>query len=139
MLVQYNNVLEYRWRVQYHGSIWKRLIHVWNVYISFQMMAGVNLFSCLLTTVSLVEQGGFFESAAFMLRHPDFVIHSVVLSICSATGQLFIFYTIAQVCQKIIFPIQIATPSFFNFTLLSFTNFLSCKSMAHLLSVCYHM
>ena len=63
---------------------------------SIQMMAGVNLFSCLLTTVSLVEQGGFFESSAFMLRHPDFVIHSVILSICSATGQLFIFYTIAQ-------------------------------------------
>ncbi|XP_076464930.1 adenosine 3'-phospho 5'-phosphosulfate transporter 1-like [Babylonia areolata] len=63
---------------------------------SIQMMAGVNLFSCLLTTVSLVEQGGFFESSAFMLRHPDFVVHSVVLSVCSATGQLFIFYTIAR-------------------------------------------
>jgi adenosine 3'-phospho 5'-phosphosulfate transporter B2 len=32
----------------------------------------------------------------FMLRHPDFMMHSVILSICSATGQLFIFYTIAQ-------------------------------------------
>ncbi|KAL8610954.1 hypothetical protein ACOMHN_042570 [Nucella lapillus] len=63
---------------------------------SIQMMAGVNLFSCLLTSVSLVEQGGFFESSSFMLRHPDFVIHSVVLSVCSATGQLFIFYTIAR-------------------------------------------
>lgn len=63
---------------------------------SIQMMAGVNLFSCLLTTVTLVEQGGFIESAAFMLRHPDFVFHSVILSICSATGQLFVFYTIAQ-------------------------------------------
>lgn len=63
---------------------------------SIQMMAGVNLFSCLLTSVSLIEQGGFIESSAFMLRHPDFMIHSVILSICSATGQLFIFYTIAQ-------------------------------------------
>lgn len=63
---------------------------------SIQMMAGVNLFSCLLTTVSLIEQGGFIEASAFMFRHPDFFVHSVILSICSATGQLFIFYTIAQ-------------------------------------------
>ena len=63
---------------------------------SVQMMAGVNLFSCVLTAVSLVEQGGFFESSAFMLRHPEFVVHVVILSICSASGQLFIFYTIAQ-------------------------------------------
>lgn len=63
---------------------------------SIQMMAGVNLFSCLLTSVSLIEQGGFSSSAAFMLRHPDFVFAAVILSICSATGQLFIFYTISR-------------------------------------------
>ncbi|RUS89657.1 hypothetical protein EGW08_002578 [Elysia chlorotica] len=63
---------------------------------SIQMMAGVNLFSCLLTSVSLIEQGGFTSSAAFMLRHPDFVFAAVILSICSASGQLFIFYTISR-------------------------------------------
>ncbi|CAL1540345.1 unnamed protein product [Lymnaea stagnalis] len=63
---------------------------------SIQMMAGVNLFSCLLTSVSLIEQGGFIDSAAFMLRHPDFIMDAVLLSICSASGQLFIFYTISQ-------------------------------------------
>ena len=61
-----------------------------------QMMTGVNLFSCLLTGVSLIEQGGFFDSIAFMTRHPDFIFHAIVLSLCSAGGQLFIFYTIAQ-------------------------------------------
>lgn len=61
-----------------------------------QMMTGVNLFSCLLTGVSLVEQGGFFDSIAFMTRHPDFIFHAIVLSLCSAGGQLFIFYTISQ-------------------------------------------
>ena len=60
------------------------------------MMAGVNLFSCLLTSVSLIEQGGFFEASYFMLRHPDFLMDAVILSICSASGQLFIFYTIAE-------------------------------------------
>lgn len=63
---------------------------------SIQMMTGVNLFSCLLTGVSLIEQGGFFESLAFMSKHPDFIFHAIVLSLCSAGGQLFIFYTIAQ-------------------------------------------
>ncbi|XP_048735431.2 adenosine 3'-phospho 5'-phosphosulfate transporter 1-like [Ostrea edulis] len=63
---------------------------------SIQMMTGVNLFSCLLTGVSLIEQGGFFDSLAFMTKHPDFISHAIVLSFCSAGGQLFIFYTIAK-------------------------------------------
>lgn len=63
---------------------------------SIQMMAGVNLFSCLLTSVSLIEQGGFVECIAFMLNHPTFVVHAVMLSLCSACGQLFIFYTIEK-------------------------------------------
>ncbi|ESO85376.1 hypothetical protein LOTGIDRAFT_183773, partial [Lottia gigantea] len=63
---------------------------------SIQMMAGVNLFSCILTSLSLIEQGGFFSASAFMFRHPDFVFHAVILSICSATGQLFIFHTISS-------------------------------------------
>lgn len=63
---------------------------------SIQMMTGVNMFSCLLTGVSLLEQGGFFDSFAFMARNQLFVVHAVVLSLCSACGQLFIFYTISQ-------------------------------------------
>ncbi|XP_059475413.1 adenosine 3'-phospho 5'-phosphosulfate transporter 1 [Neocloeon triangulifer] len=63
---------------------------------SVQMMLGVNLFSCLLTTTSLLEQGAFPAAAAFMTKFPAFVTDCVVLSICSAIGQLFIFYTISQ-------------------------------------------
>lgn len=63
---------------------------------SVQMMFGVNLFSCLLTVGSLLEQGAFFDSIAFMSRHSEFAFHAVLLSVCSACGQLFIFYTIAQ-------------------------------------------
>ncbi|CAG5130501.1 unnamed protein product [Candidula unifasciata] len=63
---------------------------------SIQMMAGVNMFSCLLTSISLIEQGGFIDSAAFMIRHPEFLFDAIILSICSAVGQLFIFYTISQ-------------------------------------------
>ncbi|KAG1941878.1 adenosine 3'-phospho 5'-phosphosulfate transporter 1 [Pimephales promelas] len=63
---------------------------------SVQMMFGVNLFSCLFTVGSLLEQGAFFDSLAFMSRHSEFAFHAVLLSVCSACGQLFIFYTIAQ-------------------------------------------
>uniref|UniRef100_A0AAZ1XZ35 Adenosine 3'-phospho 5'-phosphosulfate transporter 1 n=1 Tax=Oreochromis aureus TaxID=47969 RepID=A0AAZ1XZ35_OREAU len=63
---------------------------------SVQMMFGVNLFSCLFTVGSLLEQGAFFESLGFMTRHSEFAFHAVLLSVCSACGQLFIFYTINQ-------------------------------------------
>ncbi|OWF36542.1 adenosine 3'-phospho 5'-phosphosulfate transporter 1-like isoform X2 [Mizuhopecten yessoensis] len=61
-----------------------------------QMMTGVNLFSCLLTAVSLLEQGGFFDSVAFMGRNPAFIFHAMILSLCSAFGQLFIFFTLSR-------------------------------------------
>ncbi|XP_077341531.1 adenosine 3'-phospho 5'-phosphosulfate transporter 1 isoform X3 [Lithobates pipiens] len=61
---------------------------------SVQMMFGVNLFSCLFTVFSLLEQGGLQEAIRFMSRHPDFAFHAALLSVCSAFGQLFIFYTI---------------------------------------------
>nr|CAD7198915.1 unnamed protein product [Timema douglasi] len=62
---------------------------------SVQMMCGVNLFSCLFTTVSLLQQGGFYHSLNFMIQFPKFMLDCVILSLCSACGQLFIFYTIA--------------------------------------------
>jgi solute carrier family 35 (adenosine 3'-phospho 5'-phosphosulfate transporter), member B2 len=63
---------------------------------SMEMMAGVNLFSVLLTSTSLVQQGAFGLAADFASRHPLFVGHVLALSVASAVGQLFIFYTIAQ-------------------------------------------
>ncbi|XP_034283956.1 adenosine 3'-phospho 5'-phosphosulfate transporter 1 isoform X1 [Pantherophis guttatus] len=63
---------------------------------SVQMMFGVNVFSCLFTMGSLLEQGALVESINFMARHSEFAAHAVLLSVCSAFGQLFIFYTINQ-------------------------------------------
>jgi len=62
---------------------------------SIQMMAGVNLFSCLFTSISLLQQGIFYSSLVFMSQYSSFVIDCVVLSICSAVGQLFIYHTIS--------------------------------------------
>ncbi|ALC45715.1 sll [Drosophila busckii] len=61
---------------------------------SLQMMCGVNLFSSIFTGASLSMQGGFMDSLAFATDHPKFVFDMVVLSICSAVGQLFIYHTI---------------------------------------------
>jgi solute carrier family 35 (adenosine 3'-phospho 5'-phosphosulfate transporter), member B2 len=61
-----------------------------------QMMAGVNLFSSLFTGASLFIQSGFSEGIIFSSQHPNFLVDCIILSICSAIGQLFIYYTIAQ-------------------------------------------
>lgn len=60
-----------------------------------QMMCGVNLFSCIFTAISLMQQGGFLKSFTFMIDYPSFIFDCFLLSLCSATGQLFIFKTIA--------------------------------------------
>ncbi|KAG1649631.1 Adenosine 3'-phospho 5'-phosphosulfate transporter 1 [Nymphon striatum] len=62
---------------------------------SVQMMCGINFFSCLLTVVSLVQQGGFANSFDFVTKYPSFLSDVLVLSVCSACGQLFIFKTIS--------------------------------------------
>jgi len=59
-----------------------------------QMMCFVNFFSFIFTLVSLLQHGGLFHSIKFMYRYPQFILDSVVLSVCSASGQMFIFKTI---------------------------------------------
>ena len=61
---------------------------------SVQMMAGVNLFSCIFTFTSLVQQGAFYSSLVFMSQFPNFAWDCVLLSMCSGLGQLLIYHTI---------------------------------------------
>lgn len=61
-----------------------------------QMMCGVNLFSSLFTLIPLLEQGNFLKSLRFMARHRDFAFDCITTSLCSAIGQLFIFFTISE-------------------------------------------
>ena len=61
---------------------------------TIQMMFGANLFSCLFTGWSTIEGGNFLSAVGFMMSHPKFPYHATILSLTSATGQLFIFYTI---------------------------------------------
>lgn len=94
---------------------------------SIQMMFGVNLFSCIFTSWALLEQGGFFEGIEFMLKYRTFMFHVMLISICSATGQLFIFYTISQF-GAVVFTIIMTTRQ-------AIAIFLSCIIYGHPVSI----
>merc|ERR1712130_306705 len=45
---------------------------------SIQMIAGVNLFSCLLTSISLMQQGIFYSSLVFMSQYSAFFFDCII-------------------------------------------------------------
>lgn len=94
---------------------------------SLQMMAGVNLFSTIFTATSLWVQGGFMDSLAFASEHPKFIIDALTISMCSAVGQLFIFYTIS-VFGAVVFTIIMTLRQ-------AFAILLSCLIYKHKISV----
>jgi len=61
---------------------------------SLQMMAFVNLFSILFTVTSLAQQSHLIPSLHLVLSSSELTRDCILLSLCSASGQLFIFYTI---------------------------------------------
>lgn len=77
-------------------SNWQSELYRVHKMSSTQMMAGSNLFAVIFAGVSLIEQGGFVEAVYFMVRHPRFISHVAVVSVTSAVGQLFIYFTIAE-------------------------------------------
>lgn len=61
---------------------------------SVQAMFGLNMFSCLFTMASLLQQQSLYTSLVFMSEFPSFLWDCIILSLCSAVGQLFICHTI---------------------------------------------
>jgi adenosine 3'-phospho 5'-phosphosulfate transporter B2 len=77
-------------------SQWQsRVFKTYNI-DQYQMMLGVNTWSIFLTAISLIYSGEGLESMAFLMADSNAFFHMILLSICSATGQLFIFYTIKE-------------------------------------------
>lgn len=60
-----------------------------------QMMCFVNFFSSILTAISMFQRQSFINSIEFILEYPQFFLDCILLSIFSASGQLFIYSTIA--------------------------------------------
>ena len=94
---------------------------------SIQMMFGVNVFSCIFTVGSLLLRGVFFSCVAFLFMHSEFALHALLLSVCSAIGQLFIFYTI-RAFGPIVFTLIMVTRQ-------AMSIFLSCIFYHHVLTL----
>lgn len=62
----------------------------------YQVMLGTNIWAMLMTGITLYYSGEFFTSFAYLLSDSSAMFHMTILSITSATGQLFIFYTIKE-------------------------------------------
>lgn len=63
---------------------------------SWQMMAAVNFYSIILTFTSLTQQGDLLPAFKMILSSSQLTSDSILLSLCSAAGQLFVFYTISN-------------------------------------------
>ena len=89
-------------------SQWQSKVYKQYSVDQFQMMLGVNIWSLLLTGFTLWRSGDLVSSFAFVLSDHQALLHVTILSITSATGQLFIFYTIKEF-GPVIFTIMMTT------------------------------
>lgn len=93
---------------QWQSKVYKQ----WNI-DQYQMMLGVNLWSMVLTACTLYLSGEFFSSFAFILSDNTALLHMIILSITSATGQLFIYYTLKEF-GPVVFTIIMTTRQIFS-------------------------
>ena len=63
---------------------------------SIHMMMMINLWSILLTSTSLLAQSDLLPAFKLLFINSDLLRDCILLSICSAIGQLFIYYTISR-------------------------------------------
>lgn len=62
----------------------------------YQMMLGVNTNAIVITTFGLLVTGDWLNVYEFLLVNPHALMYNIITAITSATGQLFIFYTIKE-------------------------------------------
>lgn len=92
----------------------------------YQMMLGVNSCAILITTAGLIITGDFPIVHEFLQMNPLAFRYNVITAITSATGQLFIFYTIKEF-GPIVFTIIMTTRQLFSITI-------SCIIFGHTIS-----
>ena len=86
---------------------------------SYQMMFGVNCSAIILTIMALVVGNELPALVEFLIRNPKALMYNVVTAITSATGQMFIFYTIKQF-GPVVFTIIMTTRQMFSMIISSF-------------------
>ena len=82
----------------------------------FQMMFAVNTWAIIMTTFALVTSGELWTTLQFIGDNPIAFLDNVTIAITSATGQLFIFYTI-KTFGPIVFTIIMTTRQMFSIVL----------------------
>jgi adenosine 3'-phospho 5'-phosphosulfate transporter B2 len=82
----------------------------------FQMMFAVNTWSILITLAALLASSEFFSTLRFLADNPAAIWDQVVISITSATGQLFIYFTIRKF-GPVVFTIIMTTRQMFSMVL----------------------
>jgi len=82
----------------------------------YQMMLGVNSCAILITTAGLILTGDFPIVHEFLQENPIAFRYNVITAITSATGQLFIFYTIKEF-GPIVFTVMMTTRQLFSITI----------------------
>ena len=108
-------------------SQWQSRIYKSYSLTQFQMMLGVNVWSMLFTGVTLARSGEGMTSFAFIMTDSTALAHMTILSITSATGQIFIYYTIKEF-GPVVFTIMMTTRQIFSL-------FLSCILFSHPLHI----
>jgi len=87
---------------------WQSKIYKQHKVDQYHMMFAVNLFSIGFTLFSLIVQNELYSSIAFIKVFPIAGLHVFILSLTSATGQLFIYYTLKKF-GPILFTIMMTT------------------------------
>ena len=97
-------------------SQWQSRVYKTYQIDQYQMMLGINVWSCGLTALSLVQSGEGLLSIAFIMKDPAALVDNLILSVASAVGQLFIFYTIKE-HGPVVFTIIMTTRQLFSLVL----------------------
>lgn len=82
----------------------------------YQMMFAVNVWSAMLTLAALVLSSELFVSLEFLAANPPAVWDNLLISITSASGQLFIYFTIRRF-GPVVFTIIMTTRQMFSMVL----------------------
>lgn len=93
----------------------------------YQMMLSVNTWAITITVLGLIVTGDFPIVIEFLTANPIAFRYNVITAITSATGQLFIFYTIKEF-GPIVFTVMMTTRQMFSITI-------SCIIFGHEISL----
>jgi adenosine 3'-phospho 5'-phosphosulfate transporter B2 len=94
------------------------------------MMFSVNTWAISITVAGLIVTGDFPTVVEFLTANPIALRYNIITAITSATGQLFIFYTIKEF-GPIVFTIIMTTRQLFSITIscIIFNHVISWKSL----------